>query len=335
MMKTGLKFFLTIIAITVTGTLSAFRADTTKFIKFDGSLKTRFEYATETNVSRFTVRNSRMGLSGNIIDEISYRAHIELSNEGKFEVLDMYASIKPVKNLSVSLGQMQIPIYNSYQTAPAQMLFANRTFMAKYFVPGTRDIGVLAQYDFKIGGIPAEIDAGAFNASLINKPVWTKALSWSVRAIIGEMKGLRGSAKIYRYPGLETDFFLWGADIRYGGERFKIEAEVLDRRTLYNNDDLFATCLQGAYSFPVKNAGIFKDITPALRWDMMGHNIKDNGIGVNRLTAGLSFGFTASPFSSLLRIEYEEYLVDDFIPEFTRYDEIDSNKFTVELIIIF
>ena len=149
------------------------------------------------------------------------------------------------------------------------------------------------------------------------------------------MKGLRGSAKIYRYPGLETDFFLWGADLRYGGERFKIEAEVLDRRTLYNNDDLFATCLQGAYSFPVKNAGIFKDITPALRWDMMGHNIKDNGIGVNRLTAGLSFGFTASPFSSLLRIEYEEYLVDDFIPEFTRYDEIDSNKFTVELIIIF
>jgi len=84
---------------------------------------------------------------------------------------------------------------------------------------------------------------------LINKPVWTKALSWSVRAIIGEMKGLRGSAKIYRYPGLETDFFLWGADLRYGGERFKIEAEVLDRRTLYNNDDLFATCLQGAYSF--------------------------------------------------------------------------------------
>jgi len=76
-----------------------------------------------------------MGLSGNIIDEISYRAQIELSNEGKFEVLDMYASIKPVKNLSVSLGQMQIPIYNSYQTAPAQMLFANRTFMAKYLFP--------------------------------------------------------------------------------------------------------------------------------------------------------------------------------------------------------
>ena len=335
MMKTGLKVFLTIIAITVTGTLSAFRADTTKFIKFDGSLKTRFEYATETNMSRFTVRNSRMGLSGNIIEEISYRAQIELSNDGKFEVLDMYASIKPLKNFSVSLGQISLPIYNSYQTTPAQMLFANRTFLAKYFVPGTRDIGVLAQYDFSLGGIPAVIDAGAFNASLINKPVWTNSLSWSVRAILGEMKGLRGSAKIYRYPGIETDFFLWGADFRYGGERFKIEAEFLDRRNFYNDDDLLATCLQGAYSFPVKNAGIFKDVTPALRWDMMGYNIKENGIGVNRITAGLSFGFTARPFTSLLRIEYEEYLVDDFIPEFTRYDEIDSDKITVELIIIF
>jgi hypothetical protein len=335
MMKPRLRIFLTIIALSASGVLSAFRADTTKFIKFDGSLKTRFEYATETNMSRFTVRNSRMGLSGNIIEEISYRAQVELSNEGKFEVLDMYTSIKPFKNLSVSLGQMQIPIYNSYQTAPAQMLFANRTFMAKYFVPGTRDIGVLAQYDFKLGSVPAEIDAGAFNASLINKPVWTNSLSWSLRAIVGEMKGLRGSAKIYRYPGVETDFFLWGADLRYGGERFKIEAEFLDRRNLFNDDDLLATCLQGAYSFPVKNAGIFKDVTPALRWDMMGHNVRENGIDVNRLTAGLSFGFTAKPFTSLLRIEYEEYLVADFIPEFTRYDEMDSDKITVELIIIF
>ncbi|MCE5319566.1 MAG: hypothetical protein LLF93_00510 [Bacteroidales bacterium] len=333
--KSGAKALLLTLLIVSFGTAYSQENSFLRKMKFDGSLKTKYEYALETNMSRFSVRNSRLGLSGDMNSYVSYRVQIELSNEGKFEVLDLSATLKPMKNLTVTMGQTSIPIYNSSQITPAQMMFANRTFLAKYFVPGTRDLGVLAAYNFSVSGVPVELDAGAFNASKSNNPVWTDNLSWSARAIIGSMDGFRASAKVYRYPGIDADFFLWGADMRYGKERFKIEAEVLDREDQSTGDNLFSSCLQGGYSFPIKNGGMFKDITPALRWDLMGHKIAVNGIGVNRLTFGLSFGFTSKPFSSLLRIDFEKYFKKNILPEFTRYEEMDSDKITVELQIIF
>ena len=334
-MRSEVKILLLALLIASFGTAYSQENNFLRKIKFDGSLKTRYEYALDTEMSRFSVRNSRLGLSGEMSSYVSYRLQIELSNEGKFEVLDLSATIKPIENLTLTMGQTSIPIYNSYQITPSQMMFANRTFLAKYFVPGTRDLGVLAAYNFLVSGVPVEFNAGVFNASKSNNPVWTNNLSWSARAIIGSMDGFRASAKIYRYPGIDADFFLWGADFRYGKERFKIEAEVLDREDLSSGDNLFSSCLQGGYSFPVKNGGMFKDITPALRWDMMGHKIAVNGIGVNRLTFGLSFGFTSKPFSSLLRIDFEKYFKKYILPEFTRYEEMDSDKISIELQIIF
>lgn len=334
-MRSEVKILLLALLIASFGTAYSQENNFLRKIKFDGSLKTRYEYALDTEMSRFSVRNSRLGLSGEMSSYVSYRLQIELSNEGKFEVLDLSATIKPIENLTLTMGQTSIPIYNSYQITPSQMMFANRTFLAKYFVPGTRDLGVLAAYNFLVSGVPVEFNAGVFNASKSNNPVWTNNLSWSARAIIGSLDGFRASAKIYRYPGIDADFFLWGADFRYGKERFKIEAEVLDREDLSSGDNLFSSCLQGGYSFPVKNGGMFKDITPALRWDMMGHKIAVNGIGVNRLTFGLSFGFTSKPFSSLLRIDFEKYFKKYILPEFTRYEEMDSDKISIELQIIF
>lgn len=334
-MRSEVKILLLALLFVSSGTAYSQENSFLRKIKFDGSLKTKYEYALETSMSRFSVRNSRLGLSGELSSYVSYRLQIELSNEGKFEVLDLSATIKPLENLSFTMGQTSIPIYNSYQITPSQMMFANRTFLAKYFVPGTRDLGVLAAYNFAVSGVPVEFNAGVFNASKSNNPVWTDNLSWSARAIIGNMDGFRASAKIYRYPGIDADFFLWGADFRYGKDRFKIEAEVLDREDLSSGDNLFSSCLQGGYSFPIKNGGMFKDITPALRWDMMGHKIAINGIGVNRLTFGLSFGFTSKPFSSLLRIDFEKYYKKDILPEFTRYEEMDSDKISIELQIIF
>ena len=102
---------------------------------------------------------------------------------------------------------------------------------------------------------------------------------------------------------MDRDFFVWGGDIRYGKERYKFEAEFLSRRNYFDNQVLNAGSVQGAYSIPLNNTKIFKDITPALRWDVMGHAHNNNLLDVSRLTAGLSFGFDTKPFSSLLRID--------------------------------
>jgi hypothetical protein len=303
--------------------------------KFDASIKTKYEYAFETDMSRFSVRNSRMGISGNISLPVSYRVQVELSSEGKFEVLDLSANINIFKGFSVTLGQTGLPIFNSYIITPSQMMFANRAFIGKYYT-GTRDIGLLASYSFSFNQIPLSLQAGVFNGSSINNPVWTNSPSYAVRLQIGDMTGLRTTAKLYHNPlTIESDYLFLGADIRYAKERFKLEAEVMNRRNRYSNIDRFSYYIQGAKSFPLKKSEIFKDFACALRWDSIAENLLYNSMDANRLTFGLSLGLSDIPFTSLLRFDYEHYFVKRPIPEFSRNDEMDSSKFTVELLIIF
>lgn len=309
---------------------------TTPSMKFDATLKTKYELATETGMSRFSVRNSRVGLFGDLNEYVSYKFQIELSNEGKFDVLDLYGTIKPIKNLELSLGQLSIPIFNSYMITPSQMMFANRAFHAKYFAPGTRDIGALVAYNTKLIGIPVKFETGVFNANLINKPEWTKQVSYSARVSLGSMDGFRSTAKVYRYPGHDTtDILIWGLDFRYGKERYKVEAEIMNRHNFRTPDDLFSASLQAARSYPIKKSKIFKDITPAIRWDGIGHNFADRGFDINRLTTGFAFGFTTKPFSSLLRIDYEHYFIRDHIKELSKSAEMESSKITLELLLVF
>ncbi|MEN6588797.1 MAG: hypothetical protein ABFC30_03930, partial [Proteiniphilum sp.] len=142
-------------------------------IKIDGTLKNKFERASDTGMSRFSVRNSRIGVRVNINSYASYRVQVELSNEGKFSVLDLSGTLKPMDRLSLTLGQTSIPLFNSYIVSPSEMLFANRAFLGIYFL-STRDLGVNGKYGFDIGVVPVKIEAGLYNGNTINDPVWKK-----------------------------------------------------------------------------------------------------------------------------------------------------------------
>lgn len=286
-------------------------------------------------MSRFSVRNSRMGLSGSVSDKIAYRVQVELSSEGVFEVLDLSANIRLFDGFSVTLGQTSVPVFNPYIITPSQMMFANRAFIGKYFA-GTRDIGVLVNYKIPGLTLPVNLEAGVFNGYTINKPLWTNKPSYAARLTLGEMTGLRATGKIYRYPKTAAeDYLIWGGDIRYAQQRYKIEAEVMNRHNRTDGTDRFSLYVQGGYSFPLSGDALFKDITPVVRWDAIGENLNNNKFDANRLTIGLSFGLTNIPFDSLLRVDYESYLVKRPIDEFNRYEEMDSNKITLELLIIF
>ena len=303
--------------------------------KFDASIKTKYEYATQTKMSRFSVRNSRMGISGYITDPVRYRIQVELSSEGKFEVLDLNGTINLFKGFNVTLGQTGLPIFNSYIITPSQMLFANRAFVGKYFT-GTRDIGVLASYKTTIKNFPVELELGIFNGSSINNPVWTNRPSYAGRLQIGSMNGLRATLKFYENPHPGSDDYKFrGADIRYSGRNYKIEAEYMDRYNVTKNIHRSAFYLQGACNFYMHNFGIFKNITPALRWDLIGEDLHLNKIDAGRFTIGLAFGFSDKPGSSLIRFDYEHYLVERPIAEFSKYEEMDSDKFTIELLLVF
>jgi hypothetical protein len=304
-----------------------------KWVQFDGVVKTKLEMSTEEGVMRFNVRNSRLGLRGDIGEYASYRIQVDLSNEGVFQPLDLFGTLKPAKGVSINFGQTSIPFDNQYIITPAEMMFANRAFVGKYFTPGSRDIGTVLKYRFPTKAVPLEGELGMFNGGKINNPQWTDRPSYAARLIAGSMDGFRTSAKIYRYNGNLVEMFLWGADVHYANERLRVEAEVMSRTAHTTSRDLFGTYIQGAYMFDVRNGNMFHNFSPALRWDAMGYD----GFDVNRLTFGINFGLDMKPFDSMLRINYEQYFDGNYsFAEFDNRDpHVSDNKVTLELLLKF
>ena len=304
--------------------------------KVDGVMKNKFEYASEISTTRFTVRSSRIGVGGKIAQSVSYRAQLELSDNGNFRVLDLYGTLEPFSGFSFSLGQVNIPLFNSYITNPGAMMFANRAFLGKYFL-STRDIGAMTKYEFEAVKIPVCLEFGVFNGNVINDPVWQENLSYGGRIQLGSMKGLRATTKIYNYSNSATKHYLiYGADIRYEGANWKIETEILKRDDQIDPaNSMRAYYLQGAYAFSLQPDWIFKNLIPAVRWDAIDKSLNHNRFDVNRLTVGLGLGFKKKLFSSLLRFDYEKYFVNQQLDIMNTSPEMDSDKFTIELLLTF
>lgn len=307
-------------------------------VKVDGSLKSKYEYAQATGNSRFSIRSSRIGVKGYLTEHVSYRGQIEISDNGSFKPLDLYAALEPIGGLSISFGQRTIPLFNSYTVIPSDLMFSNRAFLGKYLM-GTRDIGMLAQYDFSISTVPASIEFGIYNGNTINDPVWHESPSYGGRLTFGEMKGWRSSYKFYNHTNQknpDVHYLIYGADLRYQADNWKVETEIMKRNDeALNSDNLLTYYVQGAYAFPLKEHYIFKNIVPAVRWDAIDRNLSSGGFDVNRLTLGLGFGLTKKYFSSILRFDYERYLINNRLDFMHVYPEMDSDKFTVELMLKF
>jgi hypothetical protein len=150
------------------------------------------------------------------------------------------------------------------------------------------------------------------------------------------MDGLRATAKFYKNPRIDLDdLIFFGADLRYSKQSFRVEAEYMNRHNVTNETHRSALYIQGAYTITTFNGKIVKSLTPAVRWDAIGENLKVNKIDAGRFTFGLGLGLSNNPYGSLIRFDYEHYLVERPIAEFNKYDEMDSNKFTIELLVIF
>lgn len=128
-----------------------------------GTIRGKYEYQTEEGKGRFQVRNARISVDGNITPIISYKAEIDLCDEGSIKMLDAYTRLKPVKSLQFTIGQMRVPFTIDAHRSPHQQYFANRSFIAKQ-VGNVRDVGAAVGYDFNVG-FPIKLEAGMFNGS--------------------------------------------------------------------------------------------------------------------------------------------------------------------------
>lgn len=307
---------------------------------FEGVLKTKFEWATEDGSTRFGVRNSRLGVNGKVLPKLNYNAKIELSDEGDFKVLDVYGTYQHNENLSFKIGQFSLPIFNSYTTDPGTMMFANRTFLAKYYM-STRDIGMQITYNFPQFSFPVKAEFGIFNGNSSNTVRWADKKSFSGRLTLGDMMGLRSSFKFYdnhRLGESEDDFqhhFSYGADLRFAKENWKIEAEAMFKEDRTENIEYVTAYLQSAYAFPTQNEGLIKHIIPAFRYDFLDQNKNIGNFDVQRISVGLGLGLDVIPFQSILRLDYEWYFSNNDIPLLQETEEMDSDKISLELVFMF
>ena len=342
-MKHIIKTFFLLILYLCTSNLYCQTQDSTtrtllRSLQFDGVIKTKAETSLEAGAVRFNVRNSRVGLRGKAGQYLSYRVQIELSNEGTLAPLDLNGTLHPIKSLSFVFGQLHVPFENGYIITPAEMMFANRAFVGKYFTPGSRDIGAVANYRLSETKIPVEIQAGMFNGGKINNPQWTNNPSYAARLIVGALNGFRSSLKLYRYNGDQLDLLLTAADLRYCTRHLRLEAEAMHRKSETDGSKLSGGYLQGAYSFYFHSVSMFNCLTPALRFDAMGYNTLSRGFDVSRFTAGINFGLSFIPYDSVLRIDYENYFLRRAtnFPDFDNRDpHVADDKLTVELVVKF
>jgi hypothetical protein len=135
----------------------------------DGIVKTKAEFDLYNSLMRFEVRNARFGAKGKINPFMSYRLELDLSDEGIMKMLDAFVRFTPVPKLDFYMGQRKIPFSTDYIRSPAENIFANRSFLAKYINDGMRDIGFYANYKFT-GSVPVDIFAGAVNGTGNNNP---------------------------------------------------------------------------------------------------------------------------------------------------------------------
>jgi hypothetical protein len=312
-------------------------SDTESYVVLKPELifKGKYEFSTESGEGRFNLKNSRVGVRGNLNKFFSYRFLLDLNSEGKFSVLDLYGKIQASNRLSITFGQQGLSLFNPYTIDPKTLDYANRPFVGKYIF-SSRDMGIAVAYKLKKEGFPIDLEAGVYNGDGINNPQWTKTPSYGGRLAFGSYtKGFRFTTKAYRNKvSNEQDFLAYGADIRITHENFRFETEFMSKHNYFNKEKLTTALAQGLYSFPLESK-VFSAVQTALRWDAMGYDFVNKGFGVNRGTIGLNFILRSDSFYSLIRLNYEHYFKSKVVlPEF-KNGYADDNKISLELLFCF
>ena len=68
--------------------------------QIDGTIRGKFEYQPDDQKGRFQVRTARFSLTGRVASRVSYKAEIDLSDEGKIKMLDAYTRLVPLDSLT-------------------------------------------------------------------------------------------------------------------------------------------------------------------------------------------------------------------------------------------
>lgn len=310
--------------------------------KVHGTIRGKYEYQPEDGEGRFQVRNARVSIEGEVTKTVSYKAEIDLSDEGQIKMLDAYTRLKPVRGLNFTIGQMRVPFTIDAHRSPHQQYFANRSFIAKQ-VGNVRDVGATLGYSFNVG-FPITLEAGMFNGSgLTNqKDFWTDNVNFSAKAQLFFPRGFNLTLSTQKIKPENVSVMMYDAGAYYHAHGWHVEAEYLYKH--YEDEAFKAVHAVDAfvsYDIPLRKC-FFKKISPLVRYDFMsdhsdgmrynsdGDEDKAGSLIINdyqrsRVTGGVTFSLSL-PFVSDIRLNYEKY----FYREGAIAHPSEKDKFVIE-----
>ena len=310
--------------------------------KVHGTIRGKYEYQPEDGEGRFQVRNARVSIEGDVTKTVSYKAEIDLSDEGQIKMLDAYTRLKPARGLNFTIGQMRVPFTIDAHRSPHQQYFANRSFIAKQ-VGNVRDVGATLGYSFNVG-IPITLEAGMFNGSgLTNqKDFWTDNVNFSAKAQLFFPRGFNLTLSTQKIKPEDVSVMMYDAGAYYHAHGWHVEAEYLYKH--YEDEAFKAVHAVDAfvsYDIPLRKC-FFKKISPLVRYDFMsdhsdgmrynsdGDEDKAGSLIINdyqrsRVTGGVTFSLSL-PFVSDIRLNYEKY----FYREGAIAHPSEKDKFVIE-----
>lgn len=304
--------------------------------QIEGTIRPKYEYSTNTDEHRFQIRNARFSVNGKFSTITSYKAEIDLSDEGVTRMLDAYVRFQPKAWWRLTIGQQKIPFSTDNLRSPHQLYFANRSFIGKQLT-GLRDVGATMELLNK-KGMPFEFALGVYNGTgLYNQKTWRKSneLSFASRFEIRPLPNLELSIDMNSIKPTDLRMNLYNAGIMLDLGRLHLESEYYLKTYAQNTyDPTHGFFVFAAYDIPMKNPTHLTKITPVLRFDRMTDNYKfdDSGnlkydIERSRITGGFTFSLN-KPFLNDIRLNYEHY---SYAPAIHNGD----NKVVLEFVVRF
>lgn len=282
-----------------------------------GALRTRYGLDLDGAGSRFQVRNARVTINGFIAPPIDYFIQADLCDRGKMKILDAWGRIALGAGVKFQAGQFRLPFGTDCFKAPANYVFANRSFIGKQMC-NVRGVGAKLSYAVPLApGQRLSLEGGVFNpTSMADHEVWVKELSYAGKGVysVGNVQIATGIQSIT--PD-SVRINLWDATVSWTPGRWTLEGEYMNKH--YTHDAHRAAhgwLVWADYAMPVK-VGVFNRASFQARWDGMtahsdGNRNDDGRLFTNhpvrqRITAGATLTYAYKTLHCDVRLDYEKY----------------------------
>lgn len=300
-----------------------------------GTIRAKYEYEPQIGKGRFEVRNARVSVEGKVFPIVSYKAEIDLSDEGAIKMLDAFVRLRPLTGFNFTLGQMRVPFTIDAHRSPHQQYFANRSFIAKQ-VGNVRDVGAAAEWTTPTA-VPLTLQAGIFNGSGLTdqKNFWTGKYNFSFKAQAMFADRFNLTLSCQRICPDNVSIMMWDAGTYYDNGAWHIEGEYLRKNYAGNAfPGVNAVDVFIVRQFPLKK--LFTGISALARYDYMSDHssgiagddgkLKIDDDARHRITGGITLSL-GKKIRTDIRINYEKYFYKSGITPGVS----DNDKFVLEL----